>query len=114
MIVLVTGGRGFSDTKVVRDVLGRLDIDLLIQGGATGADREAKIWADLNGIHHATIPALWDFYNRHPKAGPIRNSVIAKLNIDLCVAFPGGRGTADMVKKCKLKGIEVIEITNQS
>jgi hypothetical protein len=29
---------------------------------------------------------------------------------DLVIAFPGGRGTADMVKKARRAGVEVVEI----
>jgi UDP-N-acetylmuramoylalanine-D-glutamate ligase len=29
---------------------------------------------------------------------------------DLVVAFPGGRGTADMVRRAKEAGVEVIEV----
>lgn len=29
---------------------------------------------------------------------------------DLVVAFPGGRGTADMVKRARAAGVEVIEV----
>lgn len=31
-------------------------------------------------------------------------------HIDLVVAFPGGRGTADMVRRARLNNIEVIEV----
>jgi hypothetical protein len=30
---------------------------------------------------------------------------------DLVVAFPGGRGTADMVRRAKAAGCEVLEVT---
>lgn len=31
---------------------------------------------------------------------------------DLVVALPGGRGTADMVRRAKKHGIEVVEVKN--
>ena len=111
MIVLITGGRDFKgydlfhDGMVESGLLG--DIDLIIQGGATGADAIARAWACNNNTHCATIPALWDVNGK--AAGPIRNSIMLKLNPDVCIAFPGGRGTDDMVKKCAKAGIKVIK-----
>lgn len=104
MRVLVCGGRGFSDTKLVDDTLTRVHLNsdapitLLIEGGAPGADRLARQWAKGNGIHVATVEALWDFYGN--SAGPRRNTaMLNELSPHAIVAFPGGRGTADMVKK---------------
>jgi hypothetical protein len=45
-------------------------------------------------------------------AGPIRNQrMIDEGKPDLVIAFPGGRGTADMVSRAKKAGIPVQEIT---
>ena len=38
MKVAVVGGRDFNDSALVRSVLDELDFDLLISGGARGAD----------------------------------------------------------------------------
>jgi len=54
------------------------------------------------------FPPEWKRYG--PKAGPIRNKqMLDEGRPDLVVAFPGGNGTNDMVKKAKAAGIEVIE-----
>jgi hypothetical protein len=123
MRVLVCGGRGYDNTDHVHNTLldihhKRGPISCVIHGCATGADNEAMIWAQsmdgLGGkrIRHAPFAADW---NRHGKAaGPIRNQrMIDEGKPDLVVAFPGGRGTADMVKRAKAAGVEVIEV-NQS
>ena len=82
---------------------------MVIEGGARGADRLARLWARARGIHVATVDALWDYYDNG--AGPIRNQAMLQLRPDVVVAFPGGTGTADMVKRAKAAGIQVIEVT---
>jgi hypothetical protein len=70
-------------------------ITLLIAGGARGADRLAEEWAKAQAIP-CDLSASWDGLGR--KAGPIRNQrMLDEGRLDLVVAFPGGRGTADML-----------------
>lgn len=114
--VLVCGGRDYQDypklASVMEDIVKNYTPDasylLIIQGGALGADNMARLWATSEGIHSATIPALWNTYGK--RAGYLRNSVMAEMEPDLCVAFPGGKGTKMMVDLCKKKGIEVMEV----
>lgn len=110
MKVLVCGGRDYTDHAKVNRVLGKLkNVRFIIQGGADGADALAKIWAMDNGVQPVTCNALWAFYDR--PAGVIRNRMMIELcQIDLCIAFPGGKGTADMVRVCKKNGIKVRRI----
>jgi hypothetical protein len=55
------------------------------------------------------FPAQWDRYGE--AAGPIRNAWMLEFGKpDLVVAFPGGRGTADMISKARKAGIEVCEV----
>lgn len=106
--VLVCGGRDYGEADKVEEVLSALDPPLIIEGGASGADSLASLWATKNGVHVCTVNALWGFYGK--QAGPIRNSAMLALKPDLVVAFPGGRGTADMVEQAKAAGIEVLEV----
>lgn len=107
MNVLVCGGRDFKDKEAFDTAMNQLPFkpDIIIEGGARGADNLGRLWAASKGIHHATVPAMWDEYGK--SAGHLRNSAMIHLNIGYCVAFPGGRGTADMVKKCRDKNITV-------
>jgi hypothetical protein len=44
-------------------------------------------------------------------AGPRRNKqMIEEGNPDLVIAFPGGRGTADMINRARAAGVRVIEV----
>lgn len=103
MIVLVCGGRDYAGDVTC---LEQLPIDILIHGDARGADKRAGNWANSKGIHTAAVRALWDVLGRQ-KAGPARNSAMLLLKPDYCVAFPGGNGTANMIKQCEKAGIVV-------
>ncbi len=52
-------------------------------------------------------PAEWSKYGR--RAGPIRNKQMLDVGKPhLVVAFPGGAGTANMVKQAKAAGVPII------
>lgn len=105
MRVLVCGGRNYDEWKSVSRVLSDLMPSVVIQGGAPGADSLAAKWADVNGIPLVTYPALW---KQGKKAGPMRNKfMLADSRPDLVVAFPGGRGTDEMVKLAEACGVPV-------
>lgn len=105
MILLVCGGRNFNDARYVADILAPLRdrIELLVHGDARGADRLARDWAVANGVHHAAVPALWGSYGK--LAGGRRNSAMLLIRPDWFVAFPGGSGTADMVRKLTARNV---------
>ena len=113
MRVLVCGGRAFTDESSVTNHLFRIDderpITRIIHGGASGADTLAGHTATLLQCECVVYLADW---KRHGKAaGPIRNQkMLDEQKPDLVVAFPGGRGTADMVRRAKSAGIEVDEV----
>lgn len=113
--VLVCGGRNWQDRDTVWQALYAIPADCgdlileIIEGGANGADRFARQWAEHCGVPVRTFYADWVKDGR--AAGPIRNQrMIDDGKPDLVVAFPGGRGTADMVRRAKAAGIEVREI----
>lgn len=112
MKVLVCGGRDFNDAMTLGSWLGgihkRGGISLLIHGGARGADFMAGEFAKWAGIPVRVYSADWDKHGR--AAGPIRNQqMLDDGKPDLVVAFEGGRGTADMVRRAKASGVHVIE-----
>ena len=104
MKVLVCGGRNYSNKEVLYKVLNVIsdvyNIEVIISGAAKGADTLAAQWAKDNNIKLQEYPADW---NAHGKsAGPIRNKqMIDEGCPDLVVAFPGGSGTANMIKQSK-------------
>lgn len=109
--ILVCGGRDYSDKESVFAALDHMAksrvIELVIHGGASGADSLAGEWADARGIF--SIACMADWKARGKKAGPIRNKMMLTLKPDGVVAFPGGSGTADMIRQAKAAGLNVWE-----
>jgi hypothetical protein len=107
--VLVCGGRDYDNEEHVWEVLDlqcKLSpITLIIQGGARGADTLARLWADARRVDCLTVPADWNKYGA--AAGPMRNARMLTYKPDLVIAFPGGRGTAGMVKLANEAGVMV-------
>ena len=113
MRVLVCGGREYKNRSRVGEVLdelrkayGKLHI---IEGGARGADRLAFDWAIARGMEHTTRKAKWNEFGK--TAGAIRNQEMIDLDKPrVVVAFPGGNGTADMVRRAHAEGLPVWEV----
>ncbi len=83
--------------------------DTIIHGLALGADLMAEDWGIRYALNIRRFKADWDTHGK--AAGPIRNQqMIDQGKPDLVIAFPGGRGTADMVAKTREAGIDVAEI----
>lgn len=110
--VLVCGGRKFAEPDRVWQVLNELHanphISEIIHGGATGADAHAAEWAYLRGVKQTPFPVTPEEWRRiGKKAGPLRNQAMVDTRPDLVVAFPGGRGTTDCVRRAVHAGIPV-------
>lgn len=112
MKILVCGGRDFSDAEMMASALARVTagkvITEVIHGAARGADSLAGSWAKERGIPVRVFPANW---KRDGKAaGPIRNALmLTEGKPDMVIAFPGGKGTADMVRKSEAANIHTVE-----
>jgi hypothetical protein len=79
---------------------------VLIHGNAKGADTLAKRWAVAHSVWH--LPFEPDWQTHGDLAGPIRNRrMLDEGKPDLVLAFPGGRGTRNMVVQAKLAGVPV-------
>lgn len=113
MRLLVCGGRDFGsarDCAMLREVLdtwhARRPVTLLIHGAARGADSLAAAWAASVGVERLAFPADWGKHGR--AAGHMRNAQMLHEGSPAAVlAFPGGSGTADMVRKAILGCVPV-------
>lgn len=120
MRVLVCGGRdktlkklGLDDGAVyvkVVETLNKLSAMgarplTVIHGGATGVDAMANQWCFNTNTPKLVFPiSKEDWDAKGGIAGPLRNTeMLEKGEPDVCLAFPGGSGTADMVAKAKAK-----------
>lgn len=112
--VLVCGGRDYRNRERVYYVLDRYHakhgpIQCVIQGAADGADRWAAEWGFDRGVGVASFPADWKTYGA--AAGPIRNQqMLDEARPTVVIAFPGGRGTANMVRQARRRVLPVFEI----
>ncbi len=120
MRFIVCGGRKYGlaaeERLAIYGALDRLHAKVTIteiaQGGAPGADKEARRWALARGVPCKTFKADWEKYGRHPgsKAGPIRNAeMLAAFKPDGVVAFPGGTGTLSMIAIARMAKVKVWE-----
>jgi len=120
--VLLCGGRDFGeftgDEERVVEAVRFLAVfygDKLrvMHGAARGADRLGGKAAISFGVPVKEFPADWDTHGK--KAGSIRNQRMLDYLL-MCqrkghsvqvVAFPGGTGTADMIRRAEAAGITV-------
>lgn len=110
-VYVVCGGRDYRDRGRLYAVLDGMQdlgakIGKVVTGGAAGADLLAAEWARARGVEQEDLAADWAKHGR--AAGPIRNAeILERYQPAAVIAFPGGRGTADMVRKAKGRGIPV-------
>jgi len=114
MRVIVCGGRDYRNQKRVFDVLDALRKRYIcritvVHGAAKGADFLAGSWARLTHlVEEEPHPADW---SKHGKAaGILRNREMLDAGAELVIAFPGGRGTANMVSIAEKAGVPVRRI----
>ncbi len=119
MIVAFTGGRDYRDRALVKCIMDLVQccttaepfVELRVGDCPTGLDAIVASFPYKVVVYRAA----WD---KHGKAaGPIRNAAMLNTksdalnsNVDLLVAFPGGRGTADCVCQARALGIAVLEV----
>jgi len=118
IVIAAGGGRDLAwpHQRVAAELLarsgGRL-VHLLLHGGAGGADAAIARAAHQLGWSALVMPAEWRRHGR--AAGPIRNRELLELAVAraeahtspgvstsvLVVAFPGGSGTASLVREAR-------------
>ncbi len=113
MKVLVTGGRDYDDWENLCEVLDfyskELGVSLFIHGGClTGADAMTTDWCIASGMPCLIVPAKVKKYGA--SAGPRRNTSLLGFGAKSLIAFPGGKGTRDMINKAQNAGMVVYGI----
>ena len=118
LVIAAGGGRdlAWSHQRVAAELLARSGgrpVHLLLHGGARGADAAIARAAHQLGWSALVLPAEWRRHGR--AAGPIRNRELLVLAVAraeahtspgvstsvLVVAFPGGAGTASLVREAR-------------
>ena len=107
--VLVCGDRYWTDKEMIREKLikNKHNIDLIIEGGANGADRLAFECAKELDIPVMEFSAGWAKFGR--AAGPIRNKqMIDEGKPEIVLAFHDditkSKGTKNMVEQARKRG----------
>jgi hypothetical protein len=111
MKVLICGGRDYTDWETFQEKMNMLGLEIteIAHGDARGADSLADDYAWLHGIPCTKFPAEWKKHGN--SAGPIRNVLMLKeFQPDVVVAFPGGRGTGDMINRAMKAGVNIIRV----
>ena len=132
MKVLVCGGRTYEDQERLFMILDAINavrpISVIVHGDAgkfydypdhlvndehvgfwVGADKLASQWARENAVPEKFYKPDWKQYGK--KGGPIRNQqMLDDQHPDIVMAFPGGRGTKDMVTRAKAGGYKVHQV----
>ena len=118
LVIVAGGGRDLAwpQQRIAAELLARSSgrlVHLLLHGGARGADAAIGRAAQQLGWSALVMPAQWQLHGR--AAGPIRNRELLELAISraealssaaapasvLVVAFPGGAGTASLVREAR-------------
>lgn len=109
--ILICGGRSFDNQEYFNKVIEVMEPKFnkrfcIFEGGATGVDRMARVWAKMNGHPHACMPANWTYHGN--SAGAIRNTDMLDFFLpDVVIALPGNKGTGNMVKQATDRNIPV-------
>ena len=118
LVIAAGGGRDLAwpQQRVAAELLARSSgrlVHLLLHGGARGADAAIGRAAQQLGWSALVMPAQWQLHGR--AAGPIRNRELIEQAVAravahsspgslasvLVVAFPGGPGTASLVREAR-------------
>jgi len=110
MKVVVCGCRNWKWFEIIYERLAKLPSNaLIIEGGASGADRQARNAALEIGLEVVEFPAAWKKYGK--AAGPTRNIKMLDTKPSLVIAFhndiENSKGTKHTVAEARKRGIEV-------
>jgi len=106
MKLIVAGSRDITGYHLIASFIehSQFDPNVIIQGGASGVDTEAKKWALRNDISFEEYKASWEKYGK--AAGPIRNEEMAEAGDALLAIWDGeSAGTEHMIEVAKDAGI---------
>jgi hypothetical protein len=115
MHLAIVGYRGFTDETVFMETMQAFVAkyglpELVVSGGAAGADTMGELWAAICGIPTRILTPDWRRYGR--AAGLMRNTDIVAACTHM-VAFPSihGKGTQDSIRKAQ-QAKKVVVIKN--
>ena len=110
MRLIIAGSRGFDDAQLMADRLSHVlhDVmpDMVVCGGAMGADTLGKEWAEENDVPVRMFVPDWDGLGR--RAGYVRNAQMARFGTHLIAFYDGeSKGTKHMITIARKHGLDV-------
>ena len=114
---IICGSRNGVNQDHFNSIVNEIEIgSVIISGGASGVDFQAKEFAINNEMVFMEFPADWDTYGR--SAGPKRNLVMANILKGFeekgyeceVLAFSGEVGTDNMIKTASELGLKVRKV----
>ncbi|MBX9636012.1 MAG: DUF2493 domain-containing protein [Nitrosomonas sp.] len=112
MKLAIVGSRNFTNQKELDDIVDAFVLkhgmlpELVVSGGAKGADTLAHAWARKHNVSIKIFKPDWK--TKGKAAGVLRNTDIVNECTHM-IAFPSkdGKGTQDSIKKAQAKGIPI-------
>jgi len=106
MRLAIVGSRGFSNYNFLKEILDEENIEVIVSGGAKGADQLAERYANEKSLETNIFYPDWKKHGK--QAGFVRNKEIVD-NCDKLIAFWDGKskGTNHSVYLARNKGKEV-------
>ena len=111
MKLAIVGSREFENYDLLCAEVAKIQktqkIDLIVSGGAKGADTLAKKFAALNQIPLMEFLPDYDCYGR---GAPLKRNTLIVRNSDVVLAFVAAtsKGTWDTIRKAQAAGKKVI------
>lgn len=106
MNIGIIGSRGFNNYELLNETMSQYinQVDVVVSGGARGADSLGEKWAKENGKETLIFKPDWNKFGK--RAGFIRNQDIVK-NSQIVIAFwdgksPGTRSSIDLCERHKI------------
>lgn len=111
MRLAIVGSRTFGNYDLVCAEVAKIQqtqtIDLIVSGGAKGADTLAKKYAAL---HKIPLMEFFPDYDRYGRGAPLQRNTLIVRNSDVVLAFVAAtsKGTWDTIRKAQAAGKKVI------
>ena len=110
--VIIAGGRDFHNRllafKKIDKIIGDIPKEelMIVEGGANGADRLGRKWAERINAESLTVNADWETHGN--SAGYIRNKEMAEISTQLIAFWDGkSKGTKHMIDLAEKEGLKV-------
>lgn len=112
MKTIIAGSRSITSLSIVNAAVAAsgFTVSEVVSGGARGVDILGEQWAAIRGVPVRVFPALWRRAGGTAVrgAGFARNQQMADYADALIAVWDGeSRGTADMIRRAKNKGLKV-------